>query len=67
VFAALDKKDYDGAMAAWAKIKQSTPADQQQAELAALTRELKNRLMEASNTDPKARKPSALRAMTSGR
>jgi len=67
-FAALAKKDYDGAMTAWAKVKESVSTPEQQTEFSAFTREFKNRLMEASNTDPKAAEAlGALRAMTSGR
>jgi hypothetical protein len=68
VFSALGKKDYDGAMAAWVKVKQSPAAEQQQLEFSALTRELKTKLMETSAADPKAAEAlEALRAFTAGR
>ena len=68
VFAALEKKDYEGAMAAWAKVKESATTEQQQLEFTAFTREFKNKLMEASTTDPKATEAlNALRAFTATR
>jgi hypothetical protein len=68
VLAALDKKDYAGAIAAWAKVKESPATERQQLEFSALTRELKTRLMEASAADPKAAEAlEALRAFTAGR
>jgi len=68
VFAALAKKDYQGAMVAWAKLKDSVSESEQQAQFAALTRTLRNQLAEASTTDPKAAEAfNALRAIMSGR
>ena len=68
VFAALDKKDYEGAMAGWAKAKESVSTEQQQLEYAAFTQELKTRLMEAATSDPKAAEAlEALRTFRSGR
>jgi hypothetical protein len=68
VFAALARKDYEGAMAAWAKLKDSASDDEQRAQFSALTREFKAKLAEASTTDPKAAEAyNALRAFMTGR
>ena len=68
VMAALEKKDYDGAMAAWAKARQSITTEEQQAQFMMLSRELKMKVAEAAPTDPKAAQAlEALRAVTMGR
>ena len=68
VFAALDQKDYEAAIAVWAKINQSPSAQAQATEIALLTREMRLRLVEASATDPKAAEAlDAFRAATGGR
>ena len=68
VMAAIEKKDYDGAMAALLKIKQTITTDEQQMQYMILSREARDKLIEAAATDPKAAEAvDALRAMTRGR
>jgi len=68
VTAALEKKDYDGAMAAWLKVKQSVATEEQRAQFMLLTREVNSKVLEAAQTDPKAAEAAAvLRQMTLGR
>ena len=68
VMAALEKKDYDGAMAALLRVKQTVTTDEQQVEFTALSHQVKNKMLEASATDQKAAEAlTALRAMTMGR
>jgi hypothetical protein len=68
IFSALERKDYEGALAAYAKVKESLSTDEQQIEFAILTGEVKTRLMQASDTDPKAAEAlNALRAFATGR
>jgi hypothetical protein len=68
VMAALAKKDYDGAMAALLKARQSVTTDEQQVEFVVLSRQVKETLLEAAPTDNKAAEAlTALRQMTMGR
>ncbi len=68
VFTALAQKNYEGAIAEWAKLKDTATDDEQRAQFAALTTELRNRLSEAANTDPKAAEAfNALRTVLMGR
>ena len=65
VRAALEKKDYEGAMAALLRVRQSVATSDQDVQYLALAHEVKNKLLEASTSDPKATEAlSALRAMT---
>jgi len=68
VMAAVEKKDYDGAMAALLRVRQSITSDQQTMQYTVLSHELKLKLMAAAATDPKAADAlTALRSMTVGR
>ena len=68
VMAALEKKNYDGAVAALMKVSQTVTNQEQQAELILLTREVKDKMLEAAPNDPKAAEAlSALRGATMGR
>jgi len=68
VMAAIEKKDYDGAMAAWLKVRQSVTTEEQQAEFMMLTRQMTGKISEAAPTDPKAADAAAaLRQLTLGR
>lgn len=68
VTAALEKKDYDGAMMGLLKAKAAVTTSEEQVQYAKLSYELKLKLMEASDTDPKAAEAlTALRQMTLGR
>src|SRR5215813_1951880 len=62
--AAIDKKDYEGAVAAFVKIKQEITTEEQNKEFAVLAWEARSKLAEAAATDPKAAEAvNALRAM----
>ena len=68
VMAAIAKKDYDGAMAAWMKVKESVATEEQQTQFDLLTRELTSKMSEAAPTDPKAAEAEmALRKIRLGR
>jgi len=68
VMAAIEKKDYDGAMAGLLKIKQTVTTEEQQMQYMVLCREARDKLNEAAATDAKAAEAvDALRAMTRGR
>lgn len=68
VIAALDQKDYAGAMAVLLKVRESLATAEQQMEFMVLTREVRGRLTEASASDPKAAEAlKALRVMMGGR
>lgn len=68
VKAALEKKDYEGAVAAYLKINQSVATEEQHAQLMDLSRELRLKLSEAAPTDPKAAEAlKAVGVMTTGR
>jgi len=68
VFSALDQKDYAGAMAALAKVRESLATSEQQMEFMVLTREVRGKLTDASASDPKAAEAlKAMRVMTGGR
>ena len=67
VMAAIDKKDYDGAMAALMKIKKSVTGDEQTVQFMILARQARDKMDEAAPTDPKAAEAvMSLRAMTTG-
>ena len=68
VMAAIARKDYDGAMAAWIKVKESVATEEQQTQFDLLTRELTSKMSEAAPTDPKAAEAEmALRKIRLGR
>ena len=54
VKAALEKKDYDGAVAAFLKTRETVANEEQHVQFMTLSRELRIKLAEASQTDPKA-------------
>ena len=67
VMTALDKKDYDGAMAALMKVKAAATTEEQTVQFGVLSSQVKSKLLEVSDQDAKAAEAlSALRAMASG-
>ena len=68
VKAAVDKKDYEGAMAALLKVKATIATGEQQLQFMALNHWFKGKLIDAAPTDPKAGEAlSTLRSMSVGR
>jgi hypothetical protein len=68
VMAAIDRKDYDGAIAALLRIRQSVANAEQQVQFANLADEVRIKLIEAAPTQPKAAEALAvLRKITGGR
>jgi glutamine synthetase adenylyltransferase len=68
VTAALDQKDFETAVSSLPKIKESATTPEQQQEYRALLELVKNKVLEASATDPKAAEAmQALRLMITGR
>jgi hypothetical protein len=68
VLAAIDRKDYDGAIAALLRIRQSVTTAEQQAQFANLADEARIKLLDAAPTQPKAAEALAvLRRITGGR
>lgn len=68
VRAALDKKDYNGAIAALLRVRQTIATREQEAQYMSLSQEVKNKLIEAYGSDPKAAEAlAAMRAVTAGR
>lgn len=68
VIAALERKDYDEAMAALLRVQSTVRTDDQKVQFMTLSWEMRNKLGEAAETDPKAGQAlMALRAMSSGR
>lgn len=68
VFSALDKKDYDGVLAALVKVEQAVATDEQKVQYMVLTRKVKDKLLELADSDPKAMSAlGALRGMGQGR
>jgi hypothetical protein len=68
VMAALGKKDYDAALAALVKIRQGITTAEQDTQFTVLAHEVKNKLLDASASDPKAGEAlGRLRAMTASR
>jgi len=68
VLAALNQKNYEEAVSGLVKLKDSVATEEQQNEYAILSREVKDKLLDASPTDPKAQEAlQAFRLMTMGR
>jgi hypothetical protein len=68
VTTALDQKDYDGAINAMLKVKDSVSSEEQQNEYGALLGHVQQKVVEASASDPKAAEAMRmLRAMMVGR
>ncbi len=68
VMAALDKKDYEGAMAELLRVSQTVSSREQQVQFSTLTDEVRVKLLEAGPGEPKvAEALSVLRRMTAGR
>ncbi len=68
VMAAIDRKDYDGALAALLRIKQSVASAEQQVQFANIVDDAKIKLIQAAPTQPKAAEALAvLRRITGGR
>jgi hypothetical protein len=67
VMAAIDRKDYDGAMAALAKVREGLTTEEQNMQFMILARQARDKMSEAAATDPKAAAAvNALRAMSTG-
>lgn len=65
---ALERKEYDAVITALASIRGAASTDQEAVDSAYLSRHVKDKLMDAAPTDPKAAEAlSAVRAMTLGR
>ena len=68
ILAAVQDKKYHEAVAALIKLRDIATTEQQQSEYAVLTREVRDKLLDASITDPKAADAlQAFRFMTTGR
>ena len=68
VMPAIEKKDYDGAVALLMKMRESVTSDEQNSEFVLLSRRARDRLSELGAADEKAREAAqALRMMQSGR
>jgi hypothetical protein len=68
VIAALEKKDYDGAVAALLKAGRTVNTEDQQVQYMSLSRQVREKLSEAAPNDPKAAEAlTTLRTMTMGR
>ena len=67
VIAAIDKKDYDGAMAALMKVKQTVTTDEQNVQFMVLARQARARWTKRLSTNTQAAEAvMTLRAMTPG-
>lgn len=67
VWAAIDKKNYDGAMAALLKIRESCATEEQNIQYMVLARQVRDKMSEAAATNPSAAQAvAALRAMSVG-
>jgi len=68
VLAALNQKDYETAVAGLTKIQQSVSGIEQESHLLTLKQHVKEKLIEASDADPKAAEAlQALRSLSVGR
>jgi hypothetical protein len=68
VLSAIDRKDYDGAIAILLRIRQSVTTAEQQVQFANIADEARIKLLEAAPTQPKAAEALAvLRKITGGR
>jgi hypothetical protein len=67
VMAAINKKDYDGAMAALMKVKQTLTTEDQNVQFMVLARQARDKMDEAASTNAQAAEAAiTLRAMTTG-
>ncbi|GEM_PF-1393560 len=65
VMTAINNKDYDAAVALLMQIQQTVASDEQKVQFLTLASEVKNKLLEAGATDPKAAEAAnAVRRMT---
>jgi hypothetical protein len=68
VMPAIEKKDYDGAIALLMKMREAVTNDEQNSQLILLSRQARDRLGELGATDDKAREAAqSLRLLQSGR
>jgi len=68
IIAAVDRKDYDGAVASFLQLGRSVANEQQKREYAALADEIRVKLLEAGPSDPKVMEAlSVIRKVTGGR
>ncbi|MEO8428809.1 MAG: hypothetical protein ABI651_17050 [Verrucomicrobiota bacterium] len=67
VMAAIDKQEYDGAMAALMKVKQTVTTDEQNMQFMVLARQARDKMSEAAVTNAQAAEAvTTLRGMTTG-
>ncbi len=67
VWAAIEKKNYDGAMAALFKVRDACTTEEQNIQFMVLSRQVRDKLSEAGATSPAAAQAAnALRSMTVG-
>ena len=67
VMAAIDKKDYEGSLAALMKVKESVTTEEQEVQFKVLARQARDKITETAGADPKAAEVvTALRAVTTG-
>ena len=68
VWAAVEKKDYDGIMAALGKVREKVTTEEQNTQYMILAYKVRERLSETAPNDPKAMEVVALlRGLTTGR
>ena len=68
VWAAVDKKDYDGVMTALGKVREKVTTEEQNTQYMILAYKVRERLTETAPNDPKAMEVVALlRGLTTGR
>jgi len=68
IIAAIDKKDYDGAMTGLIQAREGITNEEQQVQFMVLSRQVQFKLNEVAARDPKANEAlMSLRAMTMGR
>jgi len=68
IMAAIDRKDYDGAVASLLRIRQAVSNAEQQTQFATLADEVRIKLLEAAPTQPKAAEAlTVVRRITGGR
>ena len=68
VWAAVEKKDYDGIMTALGKVREKVTTDEQNSQYMILAYKVRERLTETAPNDPKAMEVVALlRGLTTGR
>ncbi len=68
VMAAIQKKDFEGAVAALSKVREQVTTDEQNVQFMLLARQAREKIAEVAPNDPKAQEVvSLLRGMVTGR